>query len=1032
MKRRHAIGAAVALAATMLEAGAAQIHVGDAAITIDEPLSVFEPGDRLIAGPDGALRTVRDVLELRTRHEFVEPVRVTVQRGGVRTYLDLGAEAHWGLHSPVTLEAAKSRRRAPDLESAALPLEEQGYAALLRWDGATATRVWREALAMRNLVDTASIATVKARLGSAEAALLRRDLAAADGEFGIVDELLQKNWPRAPLRFRALLGRAIIAAEKRDLATSEILLKSVDTLAQTVMQPSLVEIDALRVWARLQYSRGDIDDARQRYESAYALAQRLVPDSATVALLESSIGVMIWRQGDLAGAERRFSHALEIAMREAPGSVLVAGLLMNLGTVHHLRRDFAAAERNYRRAVDFFEAVSSNSPETLRALTNLALAQGLGGKPREANLALERVLAAQEAREPNQLDVAYTQNGLGLNYGRLDDWQRAASSYTAAIAIREANGALGIGLANTLTSRGDARLTLGLADAAQADLVRALAIYDRLAPGSHARAECLHSLGRIARQQGDTAAAMDYFRRAIDVLDAQLSHLGGSDEARSSYSAYFSSYYKDYVELLLRSRRAPEAFETLERYRGRVLRAALAGEGRVMDALLPADLRAERDVLLSAIDKARNKLQSIEKPADEAEQVGRLLAELESLRARQDVLDARIRERAPRVAEIDQARAATVDQVRAALPRDTALLSFAVLPESVEIFVVTPGRGSRSIAWKHANTSAAALRERVDRLVFLLATPSEAPDARQALDAGSHEMYDLLIAPVAAELARYPNWIVVPDGPLHRLPFGALRERVGAGARYLIESRALTTVVSATVFRQLQQRDSGRAYRPGLAAFGDPQLNSGARLSTSTARGDVLRDELARPLPWARQEVEEIARLVGASAEIYLGAEATEGRVRAVAARAPALHFASHGVLDERSPLDSFLLLAGPVPGAGTSDDGRLSAREVFELPPLAAALVILSSCSTSASADNDGEGLIGLTRAFQGNGAGAVVSSLWKVSDRSTAELMLEFYRHWPAVSADEALARAQRKFITRHPFYWAAFEVSGARKKP
>jgi tetratricopeptide (TPR) repeat protein len=255
--------------------------------------------------------------------------------------------------------------------------------------------------------------------------------------------------------------------------------------------------------------------------------------------------------------------------------------------VHHLRRDYAAAMRNYRRAADLFSAVSATSGETMRVLTNLAMAQGLGGDPRGAIDTLRRILAEQETRTPHGLDVAYTYNALGLNHTRLDAWAEASTNYSRAVAIREQSGLLGIGLANTLTSRAYALIPEKKFAEARADLARALTIYDRLAPAGHARAEALHLLGVLERDAGDRRAALDLFRRAIDVLDAQQAHLGGSDEARSSYSAFYSSYYKDYAELLLQEKREPEAFETLERYRGRVLRATLAGEGRVMDGAHP-------------------------------------------------------------------------------------------------------------------------------------------------------------------------------------------------------------------------------------------------------------------------------------------------------------------------------------------------------------------------------------------------------------------------------------------------------------
>src|SRR6185503_1921431 len=95
------------------------------------------------------------------------------------------------------------------------------------------------------------------------------------------------------------------------------------------------------------------------------------------------------------------------------------------------------------------------------------------------------------------------------------------------------------------------------------------------------------------------------------------------------------------------------------------------------------------------------------------------------------------------------------------------------------------------------------------------------------------------------------------------------------------------------------------------------------------------------------------------------------------------LHFACHGLLDARFPLDSALALA-----PGGDDNGLLQAWEVIERVRVDADLVTLSACDTGLGRDMGGEGLVGLVRAFQYAGARSVLASLWEVSDRSTARL--------------------------------------------
>jgi CHAT domain-containing protein len=179
--------------------------------------------------------------------------------------------------------------------------------------------------------------------------------------------------------------------------------------------------------------------------------------------------------------------------------------------------------------------------------------------------------------------------------------------------------------------------------------------------------------------------------------------------------------------------------------------------------------------------------------------------------------------------------------------------------------------------------------------------------------------------------------------------------------------------------------------------------------------------------------VKSIAGLYGDGARVYVGEQATEGRVKAEARGARYLHFACHGFLDERLPLNSGLALTIPVPPVAGEDNGLLQAWEILEHVRLDADLVTLSACDSGLGKEMGGEGLIGLTRAFQYAGARSVVASLWSVYDRSTADLMRHFYGALRrGVPKDEALRRAQVALIQggpqrSHPLSWAAFQLFG-----
>jgi len=259
---------------------------------------------------------------------------------------------------------------------------------------------------------------------------------------------------------------------------------------------------------------------------------------------------------------------------------------------------------------------------------------------------------------------------------------------------------------------------------------------------------------------------------------------------------------------------------------------------------------------------------------------------------------------------------------------------------------------------------------------------------------------------------------------------------------------------SASVVAVIRQQKSGAGARgQSLLVIADPvfdpsdprakaaanMMRSGVgRLALSSAIGDVASLKLASlklvRLAGTRTEAQEIAQLArttGATADVWLDLEASEGNVETRdLSRYRVLHFATHGLLDTERPQFTGLALA---PTGAPDADGFLRVGEVFNLR-LGSPLVILSACETGLGKEKRGEGVIGLTRAFMYAGAPTVGVSLWSVADKSTAELMPDFYGRLltgQASGAPAALRAAQQQMIAgKHysaPFYWAPFVLVG-----
>lgn len=145
----------------------------------------------------------------------------------------------------------------------------------------------------------------------------------------------------------------------------------------------------------------------------------------------------------------------------------------------------------------------------------------------------------------------------------------------------------------------------------------------------------------------------------------------------------------------------------------------------------------------------------------------------------------------------------------------------------------------------------------------------------------------------------------------------------------------------------------------------------------------------------------------------------------------PIVHIASHGILDMTAPEDSFVALA----------DGPLTARFLYNFDAgLRIDLVVLSACQTGLGRLHP-DSLIGLTNAFLVAGACSVMSTLWQVSDEQTRGLIAAFYDLLlqggaATMTLSRALTQAQRRLLadpaTSHPYYWAAFKITGADDNP
>ncbi|HEY2962068.1 MAG TPA: CHAT domain-containing protein, partial [Pyrinomonadaceae bacterium] len=349
----------------------------------------------------------------------------------------------------------------------------------------------------------------------------------------------------------------------------------------------------------------------------------------------------------------------------------------------------------------------------------------------------------------------------------------------------------------------------------------------------------------------------------------------------------------------------------------------------------------------------------------------------------------------------------------------TALLEYLVTADKTYLFVSskTTANEEPEVQLYTLPISRELLSQKIERFRDQLA-------ARDlGFRSSASKLYELLVKSAAPQLRDKANLIIVPDDTLWDLPFQAL---VTTENKFLIENSAISYAPSVTVLREMNRRRKATPAAASLFALGNP--NVGAETMQRVAL--KVRDGKLEPLPEAEEEVKALRGLYGGSlSRVYIGAEAREDRVKSEAGGARILHFATHGMLDNISPMYSHLALAQ----GGANEDGLLEAWELMQLD-LHADLAVLSACETARGRIGPGEGMIGFSWAMFIAGVPSLVVSQWKVESASTRDLMVDFHRGlMPAarLSKSEALRRAALKLMknstTNHPFYWAGFVLVG-----
>ncbi|NQU47878.1 MAG: CHAT domain-containing protein [Planctomycetes bacterium] len=783
---------------------------------------------------------------------------------------------------------------------------------------------------------------------------------------------------------------------------------------------TLVSLNNLAMLFNFQ---GNYEQARPLLERALAVSEKTLglehPDTANSL---SNLAILLDSQGDFKEARPLYERALAVTERALGPEHLYTGMcLNNLALFLDSQGEYAEARPLYERSLAIHEKVlGPTHPGTAASLNNLASFLQTLGMYDDARPLYERSLKiSEEVLGPSHPDTAGSLNNLAALFTAQKEFEQARPMFERALAIRE----------------------------------------EVLGPEHPDTAQSLRNLGALLYAQERHQEAHLYFlksfSRALSHLDRELPSMSESGRLqRLRVSGNPEDFLTNLGRAALPSLKA--SYSIFQKWKGKAtrLQAASVKLGQASETL--------------AIRKKKGQIQEI------AEKLSGLILVPQSEQADEHAqgIDTLRKERLQLERELNRELGLdlilanpTLEEVQAGLPPDAVLLDFFVgkevyawvLKSSGEPVLVSLGEQAHLFKAQRNCLSVTALRGGSP-----LRTSGSSPAANY---------FTLLWEPLQEAVGACATVFICPDGFLCELPFGVLQNEEGG---YLLEKHRFVYLSDPT--KIAAEWDSGKVDEGSLLAVGNVNYFRRDDVGDLNSSGPKTRTRIGESwssLPATRGELQSLRDLHDSILEweipmtVVEGKAATEERIRAEMPGKRYVHIATHGYF-EPDHLPSLLLDAeenqseaqlgeqiqavGLLPGllsglvfAGvngdpdpTRDDGYLSAEEIQHLDLSACDLVVLSACETALGSARAGEGLMSLRRSFSVAGADTVISSLWKVDDVATAQLMKYFYTNlWEkSMGRGEALHEAKLRMLRRNridneanglPSTWGAFVLSG-----
>ncbi|MGB2868658.1 MAG: CHAT domain-containing tetratricopeptide repeat protein [Bacteroidota bacterium] len=791
--------------------------------------------------------------------------------------------------------------------------------------------------------------------------------------------------------------------------------------------------------AAIQMRVGDYDLALEYYLKSLAImAGTVEPDHPSFGIRYNNIAMVYRSRGEFDKALDAGRKSKEIFLKKLGAKhPNVAGVINNIGRTYADMGQYDRALESYQEALSIWEEkLGPKHPSVTQSYFNIGEAYGKLGDAAKARVWLEKSLTVRrETLGEKNAKVGQSHNALGAVFAGSNNLDTALQHYQQGIiSLVETFGNADIHAnPDTLKSSSDLDLLVSLTG----------------------KGEALRQKYEIEHQLPDLKSSLDCYEHAAWLVENIRRGFGTEGSKIQLGQTAFNGYQQGTIT----ARRLYEAthdgaylsaaFSFAERSKAGTLWDAITESNARAFAGIPESLLTQESALRVDLTYHETQIQRGKEKKGKADKakIAQWESTLFDIHRRYESLIERFDRNYPEYHSLKlDTKVVSLPEVRRQLDDKSALLEFVAGDSSVSVFAITR---TRCVLKSHE------LHASLPGLVKQFRHSIQSIDDRSYRELG-RRLFAELIGPVRDELRGKKKLYIVADGILNYLPFEALLTAGGKTASadfsalpYLVRDFDISYHISSTLLfgRKIVKSHAGGEEFVGIApVFSDKPLHASAVYATAV-RSAASEDDSEKPvmrsitvggeqlteLKESENEVKNIVKLFEANKRkgtAFLHSAASESEFKsAKVGSSRFVHVATHGIIQEDSPKLSALVFA--MPEKGSWDDGVLYAGEVYNLK-LNADLVVLSACESGLGKVAKGEGILGLTRGFLYAGAKNLLVSLWQVADKSTADLMVEFYRNvLKGQSLPSALRNAKLTMIKEkkfaHPVEWSPFVLMG-----